>query len=780
VINFKHSTLNIESARHPLTKAAVITLAIPALALSMITPVTAETVKKSDSKTAKSKTSTAQNVPSSEDRITALDEMTVSDKQSHIDSWLTEDSDAIPVQERTELGKLTKTAPIAGSIIDQQELKTVKYVDILRDQLNRIPGLSMVRNMRIPDGGKPYTNNLIDGMMVSSPQNQNFTFLDQFNPAEIERIEVTRGPGSVLNPSNGIAGAFNLITKDPSKTPEYWLSQEFGTYDFFRTQGSASGTEKTAINDIGYMASFNAMEYNPWKDRTKTHRASATGKLVFHPDEESKLTLRLDHYDVYLENPSSLTKQQFDSNWQQANPSMLNLYQRFEYLTGGATYKRQIGKGGELEVSFIRREQNGIDANPGGGSGASSTTENHIDFSSNSAHVVYKQDFDFVKSRFYVGNDLINDYQYTEVWNRLANSFAPTTLSTKTKFNDTQVAPFVQYEFSPLNGLFKEGFLSSLDNLRFNYGMRYEDYQQHYQQTAYSTGKPAIKDGGNHYSKLIKKGGLSYEYQKDHILWFGVADGWLVPNTSTNVTSAYPNYGVSPETSITKQLGLRGFFREASLTYDITAYETNIDNYIASVLCSDNPSACGTAWSNLPNTTTTRGVTSVNTAKTTATYTGNPGVLTARGFETALSYQPHEMVKFSVAHTLNWNVWNKYTSGAVNLSRVTQVNAPKHHVNGRVTVYPMKGLNVELETDYISSYQTNIQNTDTYQRPLLFNLRSNYQWKNWTLSLQAINLLNTKYSSRVTANATNVQSYNTLAGVGDGPFQFRAGIDYKF
>jgi hypothetical protein len=155
VIDFKLSLLRLAREKPNLSKAAAIALVIPILAMSMTTAAKAETVKKSDSKTTKTNTSTAQNLPSSENRIAALDEMTVSDKQSPIDSWLTEESDAVPVQKRTELGKLTKTAPIAGSILDQQELKTVKHVDILRDQLNRIPGLSMVRNMRIPDSSKP-------------------------------------------------------------------------------------------------------------------------------------------------------------------------------------------------------------------------------------------------------------------------------------------------------------------------------------------------------------------------------------------------------------------------------------------------------------------------------------------------------------------------------------------------------------------------------------------------------------------------------------------------
>jgi outer membrane receptor protein involved in Fe transport len=63
---------------------------------------------------------------------------------------------------------------------------------------------------------------------------------------------------------------------------------------------------------------------------------------------------------------------------------------------------------------------------------------------------------------------------------------------------------------------------------------------------------------------------------------------------------------------------------------------------------------------------------------------------------------------------------------------------------------------------------------------MLFNLRSSYTWKDLTFTVQAMNLLNTKYASRVTADAANVKNYQTLAGTGDGPFSFRAGIQYQF
>lgn len=697
------------------------------------------------------------------------------------DNWLTEDSDSKPVQDRTELGQLTKTTAQAGSIIDSAELENVKYVDLLREQFNRIPGVSMVRNMRIPDGGKSYSLNLVDGLLISSPMNQSFTTMDQFNPAEIERFEVIRGPGSVLYPSNNIAGSWNLITKDPTRTPSYRLSQEYGTDDFWRTQGSGSGM---LTKDLGYFASFTQMSRNGWKDRNGSERGSASGKLVYKPDDVSKLTLRLEHMDWYEESAGTLNRQQFEQNWLQANPDYKNLYQDFEYLTGQAVYTRQIGRGGELQLAFSRREQNGWDGNSGGGSGASNTKINQVDNAENNGHAVYRQDFDFIKSRVYTGLDVINGDQYTKVWNRTKNKFAVIDPNSITASNETQIAPFIQYEFSPLNGLFER--MSSLDNLRFNFGLRHEEFQQQIDQLYIKPTRPGqiptLKNGENTYSHLIKKGGLSWEYTKDHVFWMGMADGWLVPGTGNTVTAQYPNYNVSPETSITKQIGFRGAVKDWGLSYDVDAYESNIDNYIAGVLCSESPASCP-GWAELPDTVMSPPPNPhpiPNTAKTSATFSSNPGAVTARGFETALSFRPIEYVKFDAAHTLTFNRWDNYNSGAAKYKNVELASSPKHHVNGRVTVYPLPGWSVELEADYVSRYYTNVQNTDSYQRPMLFNLRTAYRWQNWTLSMQAINLLDTQYSSRVSANATNIRTYSGLAGTGDGPFTFRAGLSYQF
>ena len=391
----------------------ILSLLVMPLANAANTDIDADTTKKTKiQEKAKTEPTKAKKdtTTKADEAVTTLNEMSVTANPIALTSWLTEDRATKPVQARTELGRLTKTTPTAGSIIDQDELQAVKYVDITRELLSRTPGVSMVRNIRIADGGKSYTNNLLDGFLVQSPLTQNFTFVDQINPSDIEQIEITRGPGSVLYPSNAIGGAFNVITKDPSLKPQYSLSQEIGSYDLFRTQGATSGTVKTPINDVGYNASFSSLNTNGFRDRANSERESGSGKLVFHPDDVSKLTLRSDYTDWYQESPGTLSAQQYAANWQQANPGTLNLYQHFQYLTNMASYQRKIGSGGELTTSFTRRGQTGQDSTPG--SGGTPNSVNVVDFAENNGHTVYRQDFDFIKSRFYTGVDVINGYQH--------------------------------------------------------------------------------------------------------------------------------------------------------------------------------------------------------------------------------------------------------------------------------------------------------------------------------------------------------------------------------
>ncbi|WP_426993591.1 TonB-dependent siderophore receptor [Methylomonas sp. CM2] len=59
--------------------------------------------------------------------------------------------------------------------------------------------------------------------------------------ASTERVEVLKGPASLLYGMTNPGGVVNYITKKPLATPYYSLQQQFGSYDLYRTTVDATG-----------------------------------------------------------------------------------------------------------------------------------------------------------------------------------------------------------------------------------------------------------------------------------------------------------------------------------------------------------------------------------------------------------------------------------------------------------------------------------------------------------------------------------------------------------
>jgi iron complex outermembrane recepter protein len=61
------------------------------------------------------------------------------------------------------------------------------------------------------------------------------------NTAHLGRVEVLKGPASVLYGHTDPGGLINLVTKKPLTTPYYSLQQQFGSFDLYRTTLDATG-----------------------------------------------------------------------------------------------------------------------------------------------------------------------------------------------------------------------------------------------------------------------------------------------------------------------------------------------------------------------------------------------------------------------------------------------------------------------------------------------------------------------------------------------------------
>jgi len=102
-----------------------------------------------------------------------------------------------------------------------------------------------------------HTKVLIDGIPVNDPSSPSRAAdLAHLSADQVERIEILKGPQSVLYGSDAIGGVINIITKRGEGRPRHFFDIEGGSYDSLRTTaGSSGGNER-----VNYSASVSHHE----------------------------------------------------------------------------------------------------------------------------------------------------------------------------------------------------------------------------------------------------------------------------------------------------------------------------------------------------------------------------------------------------------------------------------------------------------------------------------------------------------------------------------------
>lgn len=651
----------------------------------------------------------------------------------------------VEVQSRTELGRLTEYTPLAGTVVEREELESVRFVDSYHELLPRVPGVSMSRNMRFTDGGKNYTENRIDGMRARNTGT--YGFIDQVNSGDIERIEFIRGPGSVLSGSNAVGGTINVITRDPPARREFQATGEAFEDGGYRT--GLSGGDR--INDsLGYFFNINQLDKDGWREHTDQKKTSLSTKWVWRPDSSSKLALRYEYIDDDYQSPGDLDEAEFRANWRQAEPGSY-LRTAVKYSTPSLHYRKMFGEAGELNIYGQQRhtDQTARSAGFSGGGATLSDTESY----ETNVQLMYKHNFSLAKTSVTGGLDYLDTASESTRFNDLSPnsfSFVRGAVTANSKSYEKNKSPFLQVEFSPL------------DPLRLTIGVRRDDIRYRIDDKINDN-----KDGSASYQKTVRKFGAVYEISPKTLIWANIAEGFMGPGVSTLLGSGTPtpatpaaawasryvpaNMALKPEESMTHEIGVRGSF-DFGLKYDTGYYETEFKNLIVSQACIQNVDFCRTR--------------NVNAAKA-----------SAHGFETVLSYDINKFLEIGLTHTYARYRYGDYKTASADYSGKRRYYTPRNHYNLRVVVKPVAGWRVEVEGDYIDSYYTNQANTDRYSRPDLYNLRASYTAKSWSAWLHVLNLMDTKYAKRVGSTDAGVR--NNYSD-GYAPRQVRLGVSYQF
>lgn len=143
------------------------------------------------------------------------------------------------------------------SVISAEDLEKSQVV-FVQDILQNVPGLSLNQNgafggtstVRIRGAASAQTVILIDGIQLNDVASPGGAFdFSNLDPSGIERIEVLRGPQSILYGSDAMGGVVNIITPTGSEGLEGGLYAEGGSYNTFRAGGHiAGGTDKISFN----------------------------------------------------------------------------------------------------------------------------------------------------------------------------------------------------------------------------------------------------------------------------------------------------------------------------------------------------------------------------------------------------------------------------------------------------------------------------------------------------------------------------------------------------
>jgi vitamin B12 transporter len=171
---------------------------------------------------------------------------------------------------------------ITGEELEEQGITT------LAEALREVAGIAVVQysfggetSVFVRGVGNGQTVIMIDGVPVYDPagtsKNDFSFFLPHLKTADIDRIEIVRGPQSVLFGSGAIGGVINIITKQGKKKSEVKIHAEGGSYSTFTEGISLSGISE----DISYAVSINRMD------------SKGISKTVSEPDKDAYHSLNV-------------------------------------------------------------------------------------------------------------------------------------------------------------------------------------------------------------------------------------------------------------------------------------------------------------------------------------------------------------------------------------------------------------------------------------------------------------------------------------------------------
>jgi vitamin B12 transporter len=201
----------------------------------------------------------------------------------------------------SKIEETIEESPSSITVITRSDIEAmnVQFVpDVLRSvpelNIRQTGGTGKLATVRIRGGSPRHVVVMIDGVKVKSTTTGDFDF-SGVSVDDIERIEIIKGPQSIMYGSEAMAGVINIITKKGKDMPSLDASFKvgsFGTYSPSITfSGGAEKFDYRITGDYFHTDGISAAKQGTERDGYKN--ASISGKFGFRPTERLDLGFTL-------------------------------------------------------------------------------------------------------------------------------------------------------------------------------------------------------------------------------------------------------------------------------------------------------------------------------------------------------------------------------------------------------------------------------------------------------------------------------------------------------
>lgn len=240
-------------------------------------------------------------------------------------------------------------APAAIQVVGRETIQNGGPQVNLSESLIRVPGLTILDRSNYAQDlqlsirgfgaraafGIRGIRLLIDGIPATTPDGQGQG--SSVSLTSMDRIEVLRGPLAQLY-GNAAGGVIQAFTKPASLVPLADYQYYVGDFGLHRADYQFSST----VGDYGLVADYSTFSIDGYRDNSRTERKQFNGKLDFKTNEQTRVNLVFNQFDMPLaQDPLGLKAEQLANPSSAGTDAIANKARKIvlqNQLGGSATY----------------------------------------------------------------------------------------------------------------------------------------------------------------------------------------------------------------------------------------------------------------------------------------------------------------------------------------------------------------------------------------------------------------------------------------------------------